>query len=342
MSARADSRLPQASPAATLAPADKLDRIFDILAERALQETGATSVAIGLLRDGGVTCRATAGVPMTEIGDPINRETGLTGLAIRRQMSQWCSDTESDARVDQEVCRQLGVRSIIVVPVSAAGRCGWRVCHLFGKSRCLFFSRSQCRKEVVALGQRGRRTYNRRDFTRHHLARQGGPRTFRRANPNHFQSGVHAGKQPPNLRGQDLARSWLGYCPGDNVGAPVKRKCFLAACIILAVTAIASADTLYLKNGMYIVVTKATEKDGQIEYWVGSTKYTISKTLVTRIGPDNGPSTNLHSANQASACHTGPQPSGLCPDHNEHRARQITDARSGRTKTKRTLLDSFA
>jgi GAF domain-containing protein len=99
-------------------PAEKLERIFDILAERALQETGATSVAIGLLHQGGLTCRAAAGMPIIEIAAPINRETGLTGLAIRRQMSQWCNDTESDARVDQQVCRQLGVRSIIVVPVS--------------------------------------------------------------------------------------------------------------------------------------------------------------------------------------------------------------------------------
>jgi len=97
--------------------ADRLERIFQTLAERALLETGATSVAIGLLRDGAVTCRATAGLPMTVVGDPINHQTGLTGLAIRRQMSQWCSDTESDARVDQEVCRQLGVRSMIVSPV---------------------------------------------------------------------------------------------------------------------------------------------------------------------------------------------------------------------------------
>jgi len=118
MSARADSRLPQVSPAATLAPADKLDRTFDILAERALQETGATSVAIGLLCDGGVTCRATAGLPITAVGDPINHETGLTGLAFRRQMSQWCNDTESDTRVNLEACRQLGLRSIMVVPIS--------------------------------------------------------------------------------------------------------------------------------------------------------------------------------------------------------------------------------
>jgi len=84
------------------------------------------------------------------------------------------------------------------------------------------------------------------------------------------------------------------------VGAPTKGKCFSAVCLILAVTALASADTLYLKNGMYIVVTRATEKDGQIEYWVGSTKYTISKTLVTKVGPDNGISTSAHSANHAA------------------------------------------
>jgi hypothetical protein len=113
----AENEFPQASPAAPLVPADRVDRILQTLAERALLETGATSVAIGLLGDGAVTCRATAGLPVTVVGDPINHQTGLTGLAIRRQMSQWCTDTESDARVDQEICLQLGVRSMIVSPV---------------------------------------------------------------------------------------------------------------------------------------------------------------------------------------------------------------------------------
>jgi GAF domain len=113
----AENEFPQAPPGKAVAPIDGLDRAFQTLADRALRETGASSVAIGLLREGGVFCRATAGLPMTVVGDPINSETGLTGLAIRRQMSQWCTDTESDTRVDREVCRQLGVRSIIVVPV---------------------------------------------------------------------------------------------------------------------------------------------------------------------------------------------------------------------------------
>jgi len=76
---------------------------------------------------------------------------------------------------------------------------------------------------------------------------------------------------------------------------PTKTRPILGACMLLAAAALASADTLYLKNGMYIVVTKATEKGGEIEYWVGSTKYTISKDLVAKIEPGNGPSTNTHS-----------------------------------------------
>jgi hypothetical protein len=97
----------------------KLDRILDDIAARALQATGATGVAIGLGRVGAMICRATAGLPLREVGGKINSESGIGAAAIRLQMSQWCSDTESDPRVDVEVCRQLGVRSIIVVPVRA-------------------------------------------------------------------------------------------------------------------------------------------------------------------------------------------------------------------------------
>src|SRR6266436_3947114 len=77
---------------------------------------------------------------------------------------------------------------------------------------------------------------------------------------------------------------------------PVKTRSLLIACALLVVACLAPADTLYLKNGMYIIVNKATEKDGQIEYWVGSTKYTISKDLVAKIEPGNGPSPSIHSA----------------------------------------------
>jgi len=95
----------------------KLDCILNDVSARALQVTGATSVVIGLGREDAMICCATAGLPFPDLEVRINTELGLTAVAIRRQMSQWCNDTESDSRADVEVCRQLGVRSIIVVPV---------------------------------------------------------------------------------------------------------------------------------------------------------------------------------------------------------------------------------
>jgi putative methionine-R-sulfoxide reductase with GAF domain len=99
----------------------KLDGVLHDIAARALEATGATGVAIGLVRQGAMICRATAGRALPDLGVRINTESGLTAAAIRSQMSQWCNDTESDSRVDVEVCRQLGVRSMIVMPVRARG-----------------------------------------------------------------------------------------------------------------------------------------------------------------------------------------------------------------------------
>ena len=99
----------------------KLDGVLHDIAARALEATGANSVAIGLGREGAMICRATAGLALPDVGVRINTESGLTAAAIRSQMSQWCNDTESDSRVDVEVCRQLGVRSMIVMPVRARG-----------------------------------------------------------------------------------------------------------------------------------------------------------------------------------------------------------------------------
>jgi tetratricopeptide (TPR) repeat protein len=107
------------------------------------------------------------------------------------------------------------------------------------------------------------------------------------------------------------------------MGAPAKRKYLLGMCMTLVLATNAPADTLYLKNGMYLIVTKATEHNGQIEYWVGSTKYTIAKELVAKIEPGNGPATTIHSAtsiNREGAAvedltHRQPDPGRSMSDH---------------------------
>src|SRR5215470_1409201 len=94
-----------------------LDLILHDIAERARQATGASGAAIALERAGSVVCRASAGTTAPDLGVKIDTNSGLSGACLRTGETQWCSDTELDDRVDTDACRQLGVRSIIVVPL---------------------------------------------------------------------------------------------------------------------------------------------------------------------------------------------------------------------------------
>jgi tetratricopeptide (TPR) repeat protein len=73
-------------------------------------------------------------------------------------------------------------------------------------------------------------------------------------------------------------------------------KTTLAICVLSLAPTIAHADTIYLKNGMYIVVKKTEEKDGRIEYWIGDTKYSIAKSAVDKVEPGDSPAVNPRSA----------------------------------------------
>jgi Tfp pilus assembly protein PilF len=70
-------------------------------------------------------------------------------------------------------------------------------------------------------------------------------------------------------------------------------KTLLAFCSFVLATNILVADTIHFKNGAYIEVDKASEKDGQIEYWMGNTRYTIPATKVEKITKGGGPSITL-------------------------------------------------
>ena len=50
-----------------------------------------------------------------------------------------------------------------------------------------------------------------------------------------------------------------------------------------------NAETIYLKSGMYIVVTKTEQKADTLKYWVGEDEYQVAKSDVLKIEPGNGP-----------------------------------------------------
>jgi GAF domain len=90
--------------------------LFDF-SERALLETGATGAAIALKRGDVFLCCAKSGETSPVLGAQADSNSGLTGACIRDRVTVICNDINSDFRVDAEVCEQLGIASLIVVPI---------------------------------------------------------------------------------------------------------------------------------------------------------------------------------------------------------------------------------
>jgi len=85
--------------------------------QQALQATHATGAAIALEQQGELICRAVAGDSASEIGARINTGSGLAGVCASSGTMQMCGNTELDSRVEADVCRELGVSAIMVVPL---------------------------------------------------------------------------------------------------------------------------------------------------------------------------------------------------------------------------------
>jgi hypothetical protein len=80
-------------------------------------DTGATGAAIALVRGDEMVCQAASGPQAPGIGVRLDPRTGLSGACIQTRQLQQCKDTQTDSRVDAEVCRRLGVRSVVVSPL---------------------------------------------------------------------------------------------------------------------------------------------------------------------------------------------------------------------------------
>jgi TonB family protein len=98
------------------------DAILAAIAETAGVLSGAHGIALALRQDGVILCRARSGDIAPGLGSPLNTDSGISGECLRTASILVCHDADTDTRVDAEVCRTLGIRSIAVVPLR--GRIG--------------------------------------------------------------------------------------------------------------------------------------------------------------------------------------------------------------------------
>jgi Peptidase MA superfamily len=71
--------------------------------------------------------------------------------------------------------------------------------------------------------------------------------------------------------------------PGAGRPQPNCSNICLAVCAVLLIVPVGHADMIHFKNGTSVAVDRAIEKSGQVEYWVGSTKYVIPSSDVEKI-----------------------------------------------------------
>jgi TonB family protein len=101
------------------------DTILGAIAVAAHSLTGATGAAVAMPRDGAVVCVGRSGDTAPELGARLNVDSGISGECLRTGVTMRCDDASRDFHVDAEVCRQLGLQSIAVVPLRGqVGRVG--------------------------------------------------------------------------------------------------------------------------------------------------------------------------------------------------------------------------
>jgi len=84
---------------------------------QATQKTGATGAAIALRVGSVVSCQVSSGAPAPEVGTRVQPGIGLAGLCLTSGKILYCNDTDSDRRVDARLCKEMGVRSLMVLPI---------------------------------------------------------------------------------------------------------------------------------------------------------------------------------------------------------------------------------
>lgn len=99
-----------------------IDEVMALVAVRSQTLTGANGAVVELVGGDEMFYRAGSGVAAGFLGARIPAASSLSGLCVRTGQVFHSEETLTDARVNRELCRRVGVRSVIAVPLVHGGR----------------------------------------------------------------------------------------------------------------------------------------------------------------------------------------------------------------------------
>jgi TonB family protein len=95
----------------------RLEPMLATITDAAWRLSGASGAALAMWKEGAMVCRARSGDTAPVLGARLSANTGISGECLRTGKVQHCVDTENNALVDVDVCRNLGLRSMVVLPI---------------------------------------------------------------------------------------------------------------------------------------------------------------------------------------------------------------------------------
>jgi len=95
--------------------------VMSLAVRRTLELVDAEGAVIELAEGDELVYSAVSGAMEGQLGARVRRLKSLSGTCLMEGRSLICEDTETDPRVDLAACRRVGVRSMIVIPLSHTG-----------------------------------------------------------------------------------------------------------------------------------------------------------------------------------------------------------------------------
>jgi diguanylate cyclase (GGDEF)-like protein len=98
-----------------------LGGVVSFVADRVQGLTQAGGAIVELAEGDEMVYRAAAGMAQSQLGMRLKRVGSLSGMCVEQGRPLRCDDSETDARVDREACRRVGLRSMVVAPLDHDG-----------------------------------------------------------------------------------------------------------------------------------------------------------------------------------------------------------------------------
>lgn len=94
-----------------------LSSIMDLVTQRSQHITNADGACVELIEKNELVYSAASGIAERFLGLRLGIENSLSGECIKVRTPLICNDIESDHRVNKEACREIGLNSMIVIPL---------------------------------------------------------------------------------------------------------------------------------------------------------------------------------------------------------------------------------